>query len=163
MRIRYMKDTLIDKINVLSETYLGDERHIDLFTWLVKAIPEVLAAMKEAYGMSSAFSADHPELDDQEAKKKWNELLHSICFQFDEGRDAFENSNLIVKYAAAQKEYLKEHGTLNGFDDDEKYRELAAEGKGELEAAMRFNAMCLKRAFQLIIDNLDYLSCDMDV
>ena len=158
-----MKESLLDKVDFISRTYLGDERHIDLFTWLVKVIPEVLAAMKEAYGMSSAFSVDHPELDNQEAKKKWNELLHSICFQFDEGQDAFEDSNLIAKYASAQKEYLEEHGTLNGFEEDEKYREVAAEGKGELEATMGFNAMCLKRAFQLIIDNLDYLSCDMDV
>ncbi|MBO6262094.1 MAG: hypothetical protein J6N95_05750 [Bacilli bacterium] len=77
-----MKDTLVNEINAISKTYLGE--HIDLKNWFINCIPLIVEAMKNEDAMNLDFDCEFNNGDDKECKEEYNKVLNSIGFNLKE-------------------------------------------------------------------------------
>lgn len=100
----YMKQPLLDKINVMSKTYLGE--HIDLKNWFINCIPLILDAMKEEKAMNLDFDCEFNNGNDKECKEEYNKVLNSIAFNLKEANlssipsEPLGESETMIEYKA---------------------------------------------------------------
>lgn len=100
----YMKQPLLDKINAMSKTYLGE--HIDLKNWFINCIPLILDAMKEEKAMNLDFDCEFNNGNDKECKEEYNKVLNSIGFNLKEANlssipsEPLGESETMIEYKA---------------------------------------------------------------
>ena len=100
----YMKQPLLDKINAMSKTYLGE--HIDLKNWFINCIHLILEAMKNEGAMNLDFSCEFGNEKSDNGKDEYNQVLNSIAFNLNEANlssipsEPLGESETMIEYKA---------------------------------------------------------------